>query len=308
MRFGFWLDTSNSWQHMLAMSRVAEQAGWDGVWVPDHFMPPPEGYPDHENNNDPELGEVRESWSLAAALAASVPRVRIGHMVAGNTYRHPALIANMAAVVQEIAGGRFVMGLGAGWQENEHRYYGLHYGTTKSRIDRFEEACEIIQKLFTQERTDFAGEHYTIQNAPLMPKPDPVPPFMIGAQGEKRMLPIVAKWADEWNMWGLPPDLAPKMARLDQLCEENGRDPKSLARSAAVLLYWADTEEERKRLAEVVQPGRPILFGTPAEIQEQVGAFQAIGVDEIIIPDFNFAQEQTAEILEKFIQEVAAQV
>ena len=308
MRFGFWLDTSNSWQHMLAMSQAAEQSGWDGIWVPDHFMPPPEGYPDQEYDKDPELGEVRESWSLAAALAASVPRVRIGHMVAGNTYRHPALVANMAAAIQEIAEGRFVMGLGAGWQENEHSYYGFDYGTTKSRIDRFEEACEIIQKLFTQERTDFAGEHYTIQSAPLVPKPDPVPPFMIGAQGEKRMLPIVAKWADEWNMWGLPTDLAPKMAKLDQLCEKSGRDPKSLARSAAVLLYWADTPDERKRQADRIPPGRPALFGSPAEIQEQIGAFQSLGVDEIIIPDFNLAREETAELLARFISEVASQI
>lgn len=116
MRFSYWLDTSNSWQHMLAMSKLAEQVGWDGIWLPDHFMPPPEGYPEQEDE-DPEMGEVRESWTLAAALAALVPRVRIGHMVLGNTYRHPAVVVNMAACLQEISGGRFVLGIGAAWQE-----------------------------------------------------------------------------------------------------------------------------------------------------------------------------------------------
>ncbi len=305
MRFSYWLDTSNPWQHMLEMSRLAEQVGWEGIWLPDHFMPPPEGYPEQEGEV-PELGEVRESWTLAAALATLVPRVRVGHLVLGNTYRHPAVVANMAAGLQEISGGRFVLGIGAAWQENEHRRYGIHYGTTKERIKRFEEACEVIHLLFTQERATFAGQFYALDGAPLMPKPTPLPSVMIGAVGERYMLPIVAKYADEWNMWGLPEAVAPKMKRLDELCESLGRDPKSLKRTAVALLYWADTEPELQRQRDRIPPGRPALLGTASAIQSQVAAFRDIGIDELIIPDFNFVVQETAELLTRFQQEVVA--
>lgn len=305
MRFSYWLDTSNSWQHMLAMSKLAEQVGWDGIWLPDHFMPPPEGYPEQEDE-DPEMGEVRESWTLAAALAALVPRVRIGHMVLGNTYRHPAVVVNMAACLQEISGGRFVLGIGAAWQENEHRRYGIPLGTIKERIDRFEEACEVIRLLFHDTRATFSGQHYELEGAPMMPKPDPVPPIMIGAEGERRMLPIVAKYADEWNMWGMPHEVAPKMKRLDELCEANGRDPKSLHRTAVSLLYWADNEAELKRQSERIPPGRPALLGDAEAMQSQVAAYRDIGVDELIIPDFNLVRQETAERLTRFQQEVVA--
>lgn len=303
-KFSFWLDTSNPWQHMLEMSRLAEQLGWDGIWIPDHFMPPPEGYPEQQSP-EPELGEVREAWTLAAALAALVPRVRIGHLVLGNTYRHPAVVANMAAGAQEISQGRFVLGIGAGWQENEHRRYGIRFGTTKERIDRFEEACQLIRLLFDQPRATFSGTHYQLDEAPMMPKPQPAPPIMIGAEGERRMLPLVASHADEWNMWGTPEKVAPKMKRLDELCEARGRDPKSLRRTAVSLLYWADTPEELKRQRERIPPGRPALLGDAEAMQAQVAAYGDIGIDELIIPDFNWSPGETPELLTRFQQEVA---
>ena len=305
MRFGYWLDTSNPWSHLLAMSQLAEQAGWDGIWLPDHFMPPPEGYPE-QGDSEPELGEVREAMTLLAALAAQVPRVRLGHLVLGNTYRHPAVTANMAAQLQEISQGRLVLGIGAAWQPNEHHRYGIHFGTTKERIDRFAEACQVIRLLFTEPRASFAGQHYSLDGAPLMPKPDPIPPIMIGAEGERRMLPIVAQYADEWNMWGLPDQVAPKSQRLDELCAAQGRDPQSLQRSAVALLYWADTEAELTRQRDRIGPGRPALVGNAAQLQEQVAAYAELGIDELIIPDFNWTPQETPELLARFQQEVVA--
>ena len=131
MRFGFWASTKNDWEHILAVSRAAEASGWDGLWLPDHFMPPEGGYGEEPAGVDPELLPNHECWTLLAALAMAVPRVRIGAMVTGNTYRHPAVLAKQAASVDHISGGRLVLGLGAGWQENEHRRYGIEFGTVR---------------------------------------------------------------------------------------------------------------------------------------------------------------------------------
>ena len=186
MRFGFWASTKNDWEHILAVSRAAEASGWDGLWLPDHFMAPEGGYGDEPFGVHPELLPNQECWTLLAALAMAVPRVRIGAMVTGNTYRHPAVLAKQAASVDHISGGRLVLGLGAGWQENEHRRYGIEFGTARDRADMLEEACAVITSLFANERTDFDGVHYRLQGAPLVPKPlqDPLP-IMIGGKGER---------------------------------------------------------------------------------------------------------------------------
>ena len=143
--------------------RAAEASGWDGLWLPDHFMPPEGGYGHEPSGIDPELLPTHECWTLLAGLAAAVPRVRLGAMVTGNTYRHPAVLAKQAATVDHISGGRLVLGLGAGWQENEHRRYGIAFGTVRGRADMLEEACAVITSLFADERTDFDGAHYRLQ-------------------------------------------------------------------------------------------------------------------------------------------------
>ena len=138
MRFGFWPGPNNSWNDTLALAKHAEAGGWHSVWYADHFMP----------NQEDTSGPTSECWTTLAALAASVPRVRVGALVTGNTYRHPAVLAKMAANVDNISGGRCVLGLGAGWQENEHKAYGIEFSTLGGRMSRFEEACQVISGLF----------------------------------------------------------------------------------------------------------------------------------------------------------------
>src|SRR3712207_1484793 len=139
-----------------------------------------------------------EAGSTVAALAAAVPRVRIGTLVYGMTYRHPAVLANMAATVDQVSGGRFVLGVGAGWQVNEHEQYGIELPPLKQRIDRFVEGVTVLRGLLTEERTTFAGSYYQVTDAVCEPKPLQRPmPLMIGAKGEKRMLRVVAEHADE---------------------------------------------------------------------------------------------------------------
>ncbi len=201
MRLSIWPGASQPWQDMLEVARHAADTGWDGVWIADHFMP---NAPVGQRADHP----VLEAGSLVAALGAVLPRVRVGTLVYGNTYRHPAVVANMAATVDRITDGRFVLGVGAGWQVNEHHQYGIDLPPVKQLLDRFVEALQVLHGLLRTPTTTFAGEHYQLTDAVCEPKPvqDPLP-IMIGAKGEKRMLKVVAEYADAWNAWGTGPYL-----------------------------------------------------------------------------------------------------
>ncbi len=306
MRFGFWISSGNDWDRVLALGRTVEASGWDGIWVPDHFMPPAGGYDDEPLGADPELLPTHECWSLLAGLAASVPRVRLGAMVSGNTYRHPAVLAKQAATVDHISGGRLVLGIGAGWQENEHRRYGLTYGTIADRADRLDEACAVISGLFANERTDFDGVHYRLDAAPLVPKPiqDPLP-VMIGGTGPRRTVPTTVRYAHEWNGWCTAEEMVHYNSLIDRLCEQAGRDPAGIQRSAALMLFLCDSEAAAAELR--AQPfSRPRLVGTAAQIVEQVARYAEAGTDELIIPDFNLSPDEAPEMAERFAAEVMA--
>lgn len=300
MRFSYWIPATVDWSEMVDAGRHAESIGFDGLWVADHFMP---------NQAEPAEGPTHEAFAVLAALAAAVPRVRIGPLVAGNTYRNPALLAKAAASIDQISGGRFVLGLGAGWQENEHRAYGIDFNTFRWRFDRLEEACVVIRSLLREARTNFSGAHYTLVDAPLDPKPVQSPlPLLIGGGGEQRTLRIVARYAEEWNVWGDPAVLAQKGAVLDRHCEAEGRDPASVHRSAVALLFMNDDEAVNAKLRSTPIE-RPHLIGTPAEIVEQMQAYRAAGVAEYILPPFTFrSAAERAETVERFMTEVAPHV
>ncbi|MBT6349539.1 MAG: TIGR03560 family F420-dependent LLM class oxidoreductase, partial [Proteobacteria bacterium] len=206
MRFGFWPNPRSNYEDTKTLAQHAEATGWDTLWLADHFLP-----------DEDELIPVHESWITLAALARDVPRVRLGTMVTSNTYRHPAVLANMVTTLDNLSGGRVVLGLGSGWQQNEHEAYGIPYGTAGSRLRMLDEACQVIKGLFTNEYSDFEGEFYQLKRAPLEPKPvQEKLPLMIGGGGEKVTLKIAAKYADEWNVWGDVDTLIKKMKILDQ--------------------------------------------------------------------------------------------
>ena len=298
MRFGFWPGASNPWAEVLAVARHAERTGWDRLWFADHFMPnKPVG---EDASGEP----VHESWTTLAAFASLIPRIRLGHMVSGNTYRHPAVTAKMAAQIDIISGGRFILGLGAAWQENEHHAYGIRFGTVKERMDRFEEACGLITELFRRRRTSFTGEHYQMVDAPLEPKPIQAPlPLMIGGGGEKRTLRITARYASEWNVWGTPEVMVHKQSVLDAHCSDLHRDPSEIQRSACTLLMMT---EDRDRLGRARASGRPVLGGSNDEIRQTVQAYIDAGVDEMIIPDFTLGSNacQRTEQMDRFVEEI----
>jgi F420-dependent oxidoreductase-like protein len=300
MDISYWVGSGQSWDDVLESCRWAEAAGWHGIWVPDHFMPPREGYDTGPDTDDPELGPIMEAFTLQAAIAASVPRVRVGAMVLGNTYRHPAVVANMAVTIDHISNGRFVLGIGAGWQENEHGYYGIELGSLKERSDRLAEACEVISSLLSNERTNFQGNYYRLVNAPMEPKSVKTRvPLMIGGGGEQRTLRTVARWADEWNVWGPPSHLAQKISVLAERCDEIGRDVGDIRKSACGLLrICQDKTESTKLRNRLGQHGG--LVGTVDELKETIDAYQSAGVDELVIPDFGTDLEMRIPIFEQF--------
>jgi F420-dependent oxidoreductase-like protein len=295
MRFSFWPGAGNQWNELVDVCRHAESTGWDGIWFADHFMP-------NAADTSPPVGEA---WTTVAGLAALVPRVRIGTLVTGNTYRDPAVLAKMAAGVDIISGGRLILGLGAGWQENEHTAYGIPFYTVGGRLRRLEEACQVVTSLFANDRTTFAGHYYQLQDAPLAPKPIQQPlPLLIGGGGEKVTMRIAAQYANEWNVWGTPDVLKRKMTILDQHCAELGRDPKTIRRSAQALLVLSDDPDV---IAKGAVPGRPMIMGNVEQVQAIVGQYQEAGVDELIIPDATLGRgERRAAVLDRFINEVAA--
>jgi len=294
MEFAVWPGTSQPWPDILEVARHVELTGWGRVYVADHFM----------SNDDTAEGPMLECWAVVTALAAAVPRVGIGTLVCGNTYRHPAILANQAATADVISGGRVILGLGAGWQQNEHDKYGIELFGVKERMDRFAEACAIVRSLTTQERTTFHGRHYRLTDAPMEPKPIGLP-LLVGGGGERRTLRIAAEHAQEWNVWSTPDVFTHKSAVLDRHCHDLGRDPAEIRRSTQALLFLSDDEEWLGRIRER-DIGRAAIIGTPAEVVDVVGAYRDAGVDELIVPDFTLGTgARRLETLDRFSEEVA---
>ncbi|MCB1647178.1 MAG: LLM class F420-dependent oxidoreductase [Pseudomonadales bacterium] len=298
MRFSFWPQPTQDFETMKTLGQHVAATGWDGMWIADHFMP----------NAEDTSAPWPEAWTTMGALAATVPDIRLGTLVTGNTYRHPAVLAKMAATVDHISGGRLVLGLGAGWQENEHAKYGIPFYSVNERLRRLEEACQVIKGLYNNSSFSMNGRFYQLNDAPLEPKPAQNNlPLLIGGGGEKVTLRITAQYADEWNVWGTVDILKHKMAILDQHCEKLGRDPAEIQRSAVALLFLSDDQAfiEKMKSSGAAQP---MICGNVEELQGIIAAYRDAGVDELIVPDFTMGGGATAEkkeILDRFIKEVA---
>ncbi|GAA3304614.1 TIGR03560 family F420-dependent LLM class oxidoreductase [Dactylosporangium vinaceum] len=270
MRLSIWPGAAQRYDEILEVAAHAEATGWDGVYVADHFMP------NAVPGRDPH-GPTLECATLITALGAAVPRVRLGTLVYGNTYRHPAVLANMAATLDHVTGGRFTLGVGAGWQLNEHEQYGIELPPVKQRLDRFVEALEVLHGLLRRPVTSFAGEYYRLTDAVCEPKPVQSPlPILIGGGGEKRMLGIVAKYADAWNTWGKPDLIAHKSAVLDEYCARQGRDPATIARTAQALVVVD---------GPVPDVAFPVVGGSPDALRDVLDEYRSIGLEEFIVPD-----------------------
>ena len=306
MRFGMFTSMGNqTWPAVLELWKHAEATKWDVACVTDHFVP----------NTKEREGAMLEGWSTLTALSTLVPRIQVGTIVLGNTYRHPAVVAKMAAQVDIISGGRLLLGLGAGWQENEHEAYGIPFYTMRERLERLDEACQVMKSLWTENRSTFKGRYYTLSDAPLQPKAvqKPHPELMIGGGGEKVTLRIAARHADHWNVWGGPATLTHKGRILDQHCATEGRDPKSILRSAVMVLGFADDragiekieQAYMKRMGADAEKARDtVLAGSVSQIKDKLGKLRDAGVGMLFIPTFLLPADRFAT-LDRFMAEVA---
>jgi len=249
----------------------------DHMWLFDHFMP----------LREPTDGPCFESWTLLAALATRTERVRLGHLVTGVTYRHPAILARQAVTVDHISGGRLNFGIGAASHEQEHQGYGLTFPGAAERVKRLDEACQVIRLLWTESTPSFDGHYYQLQQAHSEPKPlqKPYPPIIIAAAGDQ-MLRVVAKHADVWSAMSPTLDeFREKNARLTQYCEAIGRDPSTLERLAAFRLKPADADfRQARETAQIwIEAGATHLVLSIVELYQQEEVIPRL-VDEIIKP------------------------
>ena len=265
MRFAF--KTANQytgWAELLAVWKEADEIDlFESGWIFDHFYPI-----NSPQREEPDLtGPCLEAWTMLAALAQATRRLRLGTMVTGIHYRHPAVLANMAATVDIVSEGRLELGIGAGWNEQEGGAYGIELGSLRERFDRFDEACEVLIGLLSQETTDFEGTYYRLTGARCEPKGPqrPHPPILIGGTGEKRTLRAVSRYAQRWDASGAktPEEMQHKREVLGAHCADAGRDPAEITISRHV---WFDPA--RQEVGSVV---------------DEVGAYAAVGLDVAII-------------------------
>jgi alkanesulfonate monooxygenase SsuD/methylene tetrahydromethanopterin reductase-like flavin-dependent oxidoreductase (luciferase family) len=247
LRFGLFMSQpGKSWAQILGEFQMAESLGFDHAWLVDHLV---------DTDGPPEIGCL-EGWTLLSAIAASTTRIRLGVLVSSNTFRNPALLLKEAVTVDHVSRGRVILGLGTGWHEDEHRRYGIDLPAPGERVDRFEEAVQVITSLMSQERTTFNGRYYRLDDAWLQPPPIQQPriPILIAAH-RPRMLRIAARYADQWDTFaaipgtateGVEADIADRISRLDDACREIGRDPTEIRRST-----WATREVLRSSDAYV---------------------------------------------------------
>jgi probable F420-dependent oxidoreductase len=281
MRFAIFPSLTQPWSDVLAVARHAEATGWDGVYVADHFV----GEAGERPGSKPLTPGYLDSMAVLAALAVATERVRLGALVFGITYRHPAVLANWSAALDVISGGRTVLGLGAGWQANEHEMFGFPMGPPGERVDRFAEALVVVRALLDGERTTFTGAHYELRDAVCDPAPiQPRVPILVGGTGD-RMMGLIARHADEWNTWSTPASMVERSAVLARRCEAVGRDPATVARSTQALFAVIDDDAEADRFVARFAP-QPAVAGSPERIATTIAAWRDAGVDEIVVPDW----------------------
>lgn len=243
LRFGIQTPPQlTSWESLKRIWQLGEVLGFHTAWVFDHFFP---------IFADPG-GPCLEAWTTLSALAAHTQRMQVGVLVTGNTYRHPALLANMAVSVDHVSGGRLILGLGAAWFEQEHRAYGIPFPPRGERIRRLDESLALLKLLWTEERVTFKGRYYELRDAYCEPKPlqRPHPPIMVGGGGERMTLRVVARHADQWNTFGSPETFKKKIALLEEHCREIGRDPDTIEKSVLLQLKLTADHPEAERFLD----------------------------------------------------------
>jgi F420-dependent oxidoreductase-like protein len=304
-----------NWDLWRRIMRATEDLGFESLWRSDHFF----------SLSGPRDRDALETWIALTLAAAETSRIRFGPLVCAMTFRHPSLLARMAAQVDQLSGGRLILGMGAGWNVPEHEAFGLPFPPIKERMDRLDESIQVVRALWGDEPATFEGKHYQLREAICYPKPAQRPmPVLVGGGGEKRTLRIVAKHADEWNSVGLQPDaFRAKREVLAAHCERVGRDVDSIRCSQmAGFVIGRDEAEQRAHLARIAEKipmmqrqdpaevlagvrHRGWLVGTPGEVVEEIGRREEAGLSRIMLQHH---ANDDFEVLELIAREVVPQV
>lgn len=290
------------WDAWAGLVRVVDSAGFRGLWRSDHFTSP----------SGP-LQDSLDAWTSLTYAASHSERIYFGPLVSPVSFRDPIVLARQGLTLADLSGGRLVLGVGAGWQDREHEMFGYYLGDVDTRMARFEESLEVITRLVRgEEPVDFEGQYYRLHDALLLPKPRSGSlPILIGGNGPKRSLPLVARYADEWNAVSTPaPRFHELSARLDELLEREGRDPTSVRRSMMTnMVYGRDEEELSRKLAEVRERRENLagksdaetltalreggqVAGLPEAIRAQLAELEAAGAEEVMLQWWDFADEE----------------
>jgi len=264
VRFG--LDVAQhqlTWDEILGRTRLAEEAGFEGAWIFDHFT---------ALYADPD-GPCLEGWTLLAALGAATERIRLGTLVTGMTHRHPSLLATEVVTVDHVSDGRVECAVGAAWNVDEHRELGFGFPSVRERAERLEEGVKVLRLLMSGERVSFDGWHYRLQDALYRPAPvqRPHPPIWIGASGRELMLPIVGRQADVWHTWG--GRYAEKWEVVRRAAEEAGRDPATIVRASSLSISEPWDEVRRAFDSHVANGVTYLVIDWPSEGRARLERF-----------------------------------
>ena len=308
MKFGAQVGVyRNDWDEVSAVALAMDKGRWDSIWFADHYLPPP-GRPEEEHLT------AHEGFTVLAAVAGMTENLRMGHLVLGNTYRNPALVAKMAATVDQISRGRFILGIGAAWFKREHEAYGWDFPSMKERQDRFEEAVQLIRALFTSDDpVDFNGEYYRLERAPLAPGcfQRPHIPILIGGTGEKRTLRTLARYGDIMNLdgWAGGPMnkefFQYKVGIVEAHCEDCRRDPADIKKTVLMPTLVSDDKAAVDAFVNGRDLGEGTAAGTKNFVIDRIGELIDAGAEEvmlggIITADVENFQQIDEEILSAF--------
>jgi len=276
---------------------------FDSAWVDDHFVP----WAEFVDKTTPTL----ESFTMISYLSGIFQNLTFGNIVICNSYRNPALLAKMGATLQTLTKGRFILGIGAGWKEDEYVAYGYEFPPPRVRIEQLEEGVQIIRKMWTEREATFKGRHFKIEKAYCYPKPDPVPPIMIGGGGEKLTLRVVARHADWWNIPNCSPKTyEQKLKTLEHHCKREGRDPSEIVETLANIVSIAKTETaawENANRSRFIQKGNEenYVVGSPDTVVQKLTDYVKLGVRHFILRFLDFPKTDGAKLfVEKVIPHV----
>jgi F420-dependent oxidoreductase-like protein len=298
-------DTSQIFHSLKSLVTSAEEKGFDSFWVMDHF---------HQLQMMGAPGEpMLEGWTTISALAGVTKKIKLGTLVTGIIYRHPSILAKIGATLDVLSNGRLFMGVGAGWNEEESLAYGIasSFPSIRERLDRLEEAIQIIRKMWTDEPTaTFIGKYYQIKNAYCNPKPiqRPSPPILVGGEGEKRTLEIVAKYADACNLFGSPETVKRKLDVLKEHCKKVGRDYDSILKTKLGGVLIDNDEKEAKKRVNLILKGMSeqqikeyIIYGTADSVLQQIEMLEKVGIQYFIV---NLEPSRQFDELESFAKNI----